>query len=210
VIALLAAAHLYLFQWPGEPPKALFLLPTEGENACGVANLVFGAPDGSWSGGSQGPKDSCEFRQWVDPGKLLPAWVDAGKIRPGAEVEVSWTFQGGGASGRGHAATLRAEEVPADSLKTSAASLSSSATKLKNDVRSEVKNGGSDPVLLGDAIAARHRPDDACLGNGPQLLLQPGETLVDVRPGLLSKSMQVWVVAFTGPKSCRWVEVRRR
>jgi len=59
-------------------------------------------------------------------------------------------------------------------------------------------------VLLGDAIAARHRPDDACLGNGPQLLLQPGETLVDVRPGLLSKSMQVWVVAFTGPKSCRW------
>jgi len=49
---------------------------------------------------------------------------------------VSWTFQGGGASGRGHAATLRAEEVPADSLKTSAASLSSSTTKLKNDVRS--------------------------------------------------------------------------
>jgi len=211
VIALLAAAaHLYLFQWPGEPPQALFVLPTEGENACGVANLVFGAPDGSWSGGSQGPKASCEFRQWVDPGKLLPAWVDAGKIMPGAEVEVTWTFQGGGATGKGRAATLRVEEVPADALKASAAGLSGTATKVKNDARVEVRNGGPAPVLLGDAVAARSKPDDSCVGSGPQVLLQPGETLVDLRPGLVSKSMQVWAAAFTGPKQCRWVEVRRR
>jgi hypothetical protein len=211
VIALLAAAaHLYLLQWPGEPPKVLFLLPTEGENACGVANLVFGAPDGSWSGGSQEPKASCEFRQWVDPGKLLPAWVDAGKITPGAEVEVTWTFQGGGATGKGHAVTLRAEEVPADTLKASAAGLSGTATKVKSDARAEVRNGGAAPVLLGDAIAARNKPDESCVGSGPQFLLQPGETLIDVRPGLVSKSMVVWAAAFTGPKQCRWVEVRRR
>ncbi|HEY4730963.1 MAG TPA: hypothetical protein VIH41_07535 [Myxococcales bacterium] len=210
MIALLAAAHLYLFQWPGEPPKALFLLPTEGENACGVANLVFGAPDGSWSGGTQGPKTSCEFRQWVDPGKLLPAWVDAGKITPGAEVEVTWTFQGGGATGKGHATTLRAEEVPADSLKASAAGLSGTATKAKNDARVEVKNGGAAPVLLGDAVAARGKPEDSCVGSGPQVLLEEGETLVDLRPGLISKSMRIWAAAFTGPKQCHWVEVRRR
>jgi hypothetical protein len=210
VIALLAAVHLYLFQWPGEPPKALFLLPTEGENACGVANLVFGAPDGSWSGGSQGPKASCEFRQWVDPGKLLPAWVDAGKITPGAEVEVIWTFQGGGATGKGHAATLRAENVPADTLKASAAGLSGTATKVKNDARVEVRNGGAAPVLLGDAVDARSKPDESCVGSGPQVFLKAGETLVDVRPGLVSKSMKVWAAAFTGPKQCRWVEVQRR
>lgn len=210
MIALLAAAHLYLFQWPGEPPTALFLLPTEGENACGVANLVFGAPDGSWSGGSQGPKASCEFRQWVDPGKLLPAGVDAGRITPGAEVEVTWTFQGGGATGKGHAATLRAEEVPADALKASAAGLSSTATKVRNDARVEVKNGGPAPVLLGDAVAARSKPEDSCVGSGPQVFLKAGETLVDLRPGLVSKSMRVWAAAFTGPKQCRWVEVRRR
>jgi hypothetical protein len=210
VIALLAAAHLYLFQWPGEPPKLLFLLPTEGENACGVANLVFGAPDGSWSGGSQGPKASCEFRQWVDPGKLLPAWVDAGKVTPGAEVEVTWTFQGGGATGKGHAATVRAEEVPADSLKVSAAGLSGTATKVKNDARVEVKNGGPAPVLLGDAVAARNKPDDSCAGSGPQVLLEQGETLVDLRPGLISKSMRIWAATFTGPKQCHWVGLRRR
>jgi len=210
VIALLAAAHLYLIQWPGEPPKAVFLLPTEGENACGIANLVFGAPDGSWSGGSQGPKATCEFRQWVDPGKLLPAWVDAGKITPGAEVEVTWTLQGGGASGKGHAAKLRAEEVPADSLKASAAGLSGTAAKAKNDARVEVRNGGAGPVLLGDAVAARSKPGDSCVGSGPQVFLKADETLVDLRPGLVSKSMQIWAAVFTGSKQCRWVEVPRR
>jgi hypothetical protein len=210
VIALLASAHLYLLAWPGEPPKALFELPMEGERACGVGTLNFGAPDGSWSSGTAGTGGTCEFRQWVEPDSLLPVWVDAGKIAAGTQVEVAWTLQGGAATGKGHKATLPAGPVSVETLKASPTGLSAKASKVKNDVRSEVKNGGSDPVLLGDAIAARHRPDDPCLGNGPQVLLQPGETLVDVRPGLLSKSMQVWVAAFSGPKSCRWVEVRRQ
>ena len=210
MIALLAAAHLYLLPWPGQPPKALFELPMEGESACGVGTLNFGAPDGSWSSGTAGSGASCEFRQWVDPDSLLPIWVDAGKMAAGKEVEVTWTLQGGKATGQGQKATLTPEPVAVEALKASPAGLSAKASKVKNDVRSELKNGGSDPVLLGDAIAARHRPDDPCQGNGPQVLLQPGETLVDVRPGLLSKSMEVWVAAFSGPKSCKWVEVKRR
>ena len=210
MIALLAVAHMYLFQWPGQPPKALFLLPTEGESACGVATITFGATDGSWSGGSAGVQSSCEFRQSVQPGSLLATWVDAAKARPGGDIEVAWTLQGGGAKGKGHTATLKAEPIAIDALKASGAGLSASATKVRNSVRVEVKNGGSEPVLLGDAVAARSRPKDDCVGNGPQALLQPGETLVDTRPGLLSKSMQVWAAAFTGPKHCRWVEVHRR
>jgi hypothetical protein len=209
VIALIAAAHLYLFQWPGEPPKALFLLPAEGENACGVGQVNFGAPDGSWSGGSAGSEASCEFRQSVQPDSLLPAWMDAGKAAAGAEVEVAWTLQGGAVSGKAHKTTVRAEAIGADALRTSSSGLSAMATKVKSNVRVELKNGGSGPILIGDAVAARNRPDDSCVGAGPQVLLQPGETLVDIRPGLLSKSMQVWAAAFTGPKQCRWVEVRR-
>lgn len=210
MIALIAAAHLYLFQWPGEPPKALFLLPAKGENACGVGPVNFGAPDGSWSGGSAGSQASCEFRQSVQPDSLLPAWMDAGKVAAGAEVEVAWTLQGGGASGKEHKTTLRAEAIAADALRMNSSRLSATATKVRNSVRVELKNGGSGPILVGDAVAARNRPDDSCVGAGPQVLLQPGETLVDTRPGLLSKSMQVWAAAFTGPKQCRWVEVRRR
>jgi len=210
VIVLIAAAHLYLFQWPGEPPKALFLLPAEGENACGIGPVNFGAPDGSWSSGSAGSQASCEFRQSVQPDSLLPAWTDAGKAAGGAEVEVAWTLQGGGATGKGHKATLRAEAIAPDALRMTASGLSAAAAKVKNNVRVELRNGGSGPILIGDALAARNRPGDTCVGAGPQVLLQPGETLVDTRPGLLSKSMQVWVAAFIGPRSCKWVEVRRR
>jgi hypothetical protein len=210
VIALFAAAHLYLLQWQGEPPRALFMLPTEGESACGVGPINFGPPDGSWSSGSGGGQVSCEFRQSVQPDSLLPAWIDAGKMKPGAEIEVTWVLQGGGAKGTGHKATLKAEAVPADTLRSTVAGLSGTAAKVKNNVRVELRNGGQGPILLGDAVAARNRPGDSCVGAGPQVLLQPGETLVDTRPGLLSKSMQVWAAAFTGPKSCKWVEVRRR
>ena len=210
MIALFAAAHLYLFPWPGEAAKALFLLPTEGESACGVGPVNFGAPDGSWSSGSGGAKVSCEFRQVVQPDSLLPAWIDAGKVVPGADIEVTWTLQGGGAKGSGHKATLKAEAVALDALRSSAAGLSATAAKVKNNVRVELRNGGQAPLLVGDAVAARNRPDDSCVGAGPQVLLQPGETLVDTRPGLLSKSMQVWAASFTGPKACKWVEVRRR
>jgi len=187
VIALFAAAHIYLFPWPGEPPKALFLLPTEGESACGMGPVNF-----------------------VQPDALLPAWIDAGKVVPGAEIEVTWTLQGGGAKGTGHKATLKAEAVAPDALRSTAAGLSAKAAKVKNNVRVDVRNGGQGPILLGDAVAARNRPDDSCVGAGPQALLQPGETLVDTRPGLLSKSMKVYAAAFTAPKKCRWVEIQRR
>ena len=210
MIALLAAAHLYLLQWQGERTKALFMLPSEGENACGIGPFDFGPPDNSWSSGSGGSQASCEFRQIVQPDTLLPAWVDAGKLAPGAEIEVSWTLQGGGAKGTGHKATVKAEPVAPDALRSTNAGLSATAAKVKSNVRVELKNGGQGPLLVGDAVAARNRPDDSCVGAGPQVLLQPGETLVDTRPGLLSKSMQVWVAAFTAPRHCRWVEVRRR
>lgn len=206
MIALLAAAHVYLLTWPGQPSKALFLLPAEG--ACGIGTLTFGAPDNSWTGGSAGANATCEFRQSVQPDSLLPIWVDAAKAKPGGEIEVAWTLQGG--SAKGHSLTLKAERVAVESLKASATGLSARATKVKNSVRVELKNGGPTALLFGDAVAARNRPDDSCVGNGPQILLQPGETLVDVRPGLLSKSMQVWAAAFTGPMQCHWVEVHRR
>jgi len=209
VIPLLAAAHLYVFAWPGEAPKALFLLPAEG-NACGVGQVIFGAPDGSWSGGSPGTPVSCEFRQQVQPDSLLPSWVDAGKAAPGADVDVTWSLTGGGAKGVAKQVTLKAEGVDVAALKTAPGGLSASAAKVKNSVKVQLKNGGSAPVLIGDAVAARNRPEDSCVGSGPQVLLQPGETLVDTRPGLLSKSMQVWAAAFSGPKTCKWVQVARR
>ena len=208
MIALLAAAHMYLFQWPGQPPKALFLL--QGEGACAIGTITFGSPDGSWSGGSAGAPADCEFRQSVQPDGLLPIWVDAAKAAPGADVDVTWTVAGKGGNAKGRSATLKVVPVAADSLKTSAGGLSATARKVKNSVRVELKNGGDGPLLVGDTVAARSRPEDSCVGGGPQVLLQPGETLVDTRPGLLSKSMQVWAAAFTGPKQCRWVEVQRR
>jgi hypothetical protein len=210
VIALLAAAHLYLIAWPGQPPKALFLLSTDGESGCALGSLTFGAPDGSWSGGSSGQKANCEFRQWVEPGTLLPSWVDAGKIKPGADVEVTWTLQGGRATGKEHTTTLKPEPTDAAALKASAAGFSGKVSKVKDNARVELKNGGSGPVLLGDAVASRNKPGDSCVGAGPQILLQPGEMLVDVRPGLVSKSMQIWTAMFTGPTSCKWIEVKRR
>jgi hypothetical protein len=206
---LLAAAHLYLFAWQGQQAKALFLLPGEG-NACAIGTLTFGAPDGSWSSGTAPQTASCEFVQLVEPDSLLGSWADAGKIAPGADVEVSWTVEGGSAKGKRQTATLKPEAVAVDGLKASSEGLSGTVAKVKDSARVELKNGSAGPVLVGDAVAARSRPHDKCLGAGPQVLLQPGETLVDTRPGLVSKSMQIWAAVFTGPTQCRWVEVRRR
>lgn len=207
---LLAAGHLYLFQWPDQPARLLMLLPAQGEDACGVGPVNFGPSDNSWSSGSAGMHPDCGFRQSVLPGSLLPLWVDAGKAKPGVPLEVAWTLVGGGASGKSRSETLTAEPVAVDELKASPAGLHATAAKVKSSVRVEVRNGGGGPVLLGDAVAARNRPKDACVGAGPQALLKAGETLVDVRPGLLSPSMQVWAAVFTGPKACRWVEVQRK
>jgi hypothetical protein len=207
---LLAAGHLYLFQWPDQPARLLMLLPSQGEDACGVGPVNFGPPDNSWSSGSAGTHPDCGFRQSVLPGSLLPLWVEAGKAKAGVPLEVSWTLAGGGATGKNHSATLTAEPVAVDDLKASPSGLHATAAKVKSSVRVEVKNGGDGPVLLGDAVAARSRPKDACVGAGPQVLLKAGETLVDARPGLLSPSMQVWAAVFTGPKQCRWIEIHRR
>ena len=87
--------------------------------------------------------------------------------------------------------------------------LSAKASKVKNSVRVEVTNKSQKPVLLGDSVALRGHPKDECVGPGPAAVIQPGETLVDQRPGLLSPSMNVWVSVFTGEKACKWVEVRR-
>src|SRR5512140_1224710 len=116
---LLAAGHLYLFQWPEEPARLLMLLPAEGENACGVGPVNFGPSDNSWSGGSAGTHPDCGFRQSVLPGSLLPLWMDAGKAKPGGTLEVTWALAGGGASGKSHSATLTAEPVQVDELKAS-------------------------------------------------------------------------------------------
>lgn len=208
--AVVAAGHMYLFQWQDGPPRALLLLPSEGETACGVGPVNFGPADNSWTAASAGTQASCSFRQSVSPGSLMSVWVDAPRAQPGSPLEVAWTLTGGGASGKGHTVTLTPAAVQVESLKASPAGLQAKAAKVKNSVRVEVRNAGSGPVLLGDAVAARTQPKDSCVGNGPQVLLQPGESLSDTRPGLLSPSMQVWAAAFTGPKQCRWVELQRR
>jgi hypothetical protein len=137
------------------------------------------------------------------PGPLLPSWVDDAPPDTG-EVDVTYTVQG---AEKPSVVSLKAETP--GMLAGDGAGLAARAQKVKDQVRVEVTNKGDKPVLLGDAVAARNRPRDACLGPGPAAVVQPGETLVDVRPGLLSKSMQVWVAVFTSPKNCKWVEVRR-
>src|SRR5260370_37605832 len=137
------------------------------------------------------------------PGPLLLSWVDDVPPDAGA-VEVTYTVQG---AERPLAVSLKAE--PPGMLAADGAGLAARPQKIKDKVRVEVTNKGDKPVLLGDAAAARNRPRDACLGPGPAAVLQPGETLVDVRPGLLSKSMQDWLAVFTSPKTCNGVEARR-
>ena len=106
--------------------------------------------------------------------------------------------------------SLTAERIDAAALAASAGSLAATVHKVKENVRSVVTSNASHPVLLGDAIAARNKPKDDCRGPGPSVVLQKGESLLDVRPGLLSPSMQVWVAAFTGSKQCTWVKVATR
>jgi hypothetical protein len=199
MIALLAAAHLYLFP---EQNRALFLLPAP-EKACGLSSLRYGPSDGKWESGSNLKAASCEFLVHVTPGPLLPSWVDDVPPNVG-EVDVTYTVQG---SEKPQVVSVKAETP--GMLASDGAGLAARAQKVKDKVRVEITNKGDKPVLLGDAAAARNRPRDACLGPGPATVLQPGETLADVRPGVLSKSMQVWAAVFSSPKNCKWVEVRR-
>ena len=84
------------------------------------------------------------------------------------------------------------------------------ASKVGNRVRVELTNRSDKPLLLGDATALRGKPKDDCVGLGPAAVLQPGETLLDQRPGILSPSMKVFVSVFTGERNCRWIEVARK
>jgi len=204
VIALLAAAaaagHVYVLPW-----AVLFELPVPGEKACAVSSLRYGPPDGKWERGSQQEKPaSCEFRQFALPGPLLPIWAEPAEL---AEVTVTYAVQG---SGEPQTISLTAESIDPATLATPAGPLTATVQKVKGNVRSVVTNGSSHPVLLGDAIAARNKPRDDCRGPGPVAVLQKGESLLDIRPGLLSPSMQVWVAAFTGRRQCTWVKAATR
>ena len=195
MIALLAAGHLYVTLG-----KLLFLVPASS-NACGLASLRFGPASGQWDSGASPPKADCDFKQVVEPESLVATWGETEKKFDDLAV----TYQVAGES-KPRTVSLKPEPLTPDGK----AKLSASAKKVKNSVRVEVKNVGDAPVLLGDAAAARARPKDGCLGGGPTVVLAPGETLLDTRPGLLSPSMKAWVAVFSGAKDCRWTEVPTR
>ena len=88
--------------------------------------------------------------------------------------------------------------------------MAATVEKVKDRVRAVVTSKAAHPLLVGDAVAARNKPKDSCVGPGPVAVLQPGDSFVDVRPGLLSKSMVVWLASFTGPRRCTWVKVATR
>jgi len=197
--ALLAAAHLYLLPW-----KMLFVLPAQSEKPCALTSLRYGPPDGKWESGSNPQPSNCEFRVSVAPGPLLPAWAELPPKEVG-DLEITYTVQG--------AAKPQTVSVKAEKLEPAAAGpadFSARASKVKNSVRVELANKSERPILVGDATALRGKPKDDCVGPGPAAVLQPGETLIDVRPGVLSPSMKVFVSVFTGEKECRWVEVARK
>ena len=199
-VALVAAAHAYVLPW-GD----LFLLPSGRESACAISSLRYGPPGGKWERGSQQEKPaSCEFRQFVVPGPLLPIWAEHAELD---EVNVTYTVQG---SSEPQTLSLHAEPIDPAKLDIAGTPLSATVEKVKNNVRAVVTSNAAHPVLLGDAVAARNKPKDSCVGPGPVAVVQPGEALVDVRPGLLSKSMVVWVAAFTGPRRCTWVKTPTR
>ncbi len=198
--ALLGAGHAYVLPW-----GVLFLLPAHGENACAISSLRYSPPGGQWERGSQLDKPaSCEFRQQVLPGPLLPVWVEPAEFD---EVNVTYTVQG---KAEPETISVRAERLDPAQLGVEGASLAATVQKVKGRVRSVVMSNAPHPVLLGDAIASRNKPREACAGPGPAAVLQAGESLLDVRPGLLSPSMQVWVAAFTGAKQCTWVRAATR
>ena len=198
ILALvLAAAHLYVL-----PSKVLFLLPAD-EKSCGVTSVRYGPSDGKWETGSNFAAPDCQFKVAVMPGHLLPAWSDPGGKKMEGAMDVVYTEPGA-------PKPRTATGVQPEKLETATGgALSAKAEKLKSSVRVEVTNKGDKPVLLGDSVAARSKPRDECMGPGPAAVLQPGETLVDIRPGLLSKSMSVWVSEFSDEKTCKWREVQR-
>src|SRR5216683_1324477 len=122
VIALLAAAaagHVYVLPW-----AVLFELPVPGEKACAVSSLRYGPPDGKWERGSQQEKPaSCEFRQFVLPGPLLPVWAEPAEL---AEVKVTYTVQG---SGEPQTISLTVESIDPATLAAPAGALTATVQK---------------------------------------------------------------------------------
>lgn len=200
ILTLLAAAHVYVLPW-----KMLFMLPAQSEKPCGIASVRYGPPDGKWEGGSNPQPAGCEFRVSVAPGPMFPAWAE---LPPQAAetLDVTYTVES--------ASKPQTVSVKPEKLEPAAAHASDFAVHAaksgKKSVRVEVTNKSDRPLLLGDATALRGKPKDACLGPGPAAVVAPGETLVDVRPGILSPSMNVWIAVFTGEKDCKWVEVARK
>jgi len=196
LLAAAVAGHAYVLPW-----GVLFELPVPGERVCAVSSLRYGPPDGKWERGSEQEKPvSCEVRQLVQPGLLLPTWTAAEEL---AEVKVTYTLQG---SQEERTVMLQAEPLDPEKLAAGPGSFAATVQKVKNDVRSVVTNHASHPVLVGDAFVGLGKPKDDCRGPGPSAVLQKGESLLDVRPGLLSPSMKAWVAVFTGPKRCSWVQ----
>jgi len=193
MIALLAAGHIYVTLG-----RLLLLLPAT-EKTCAVQQVRFGPKDRSWERGANPPGGDCQFQQFVEPGAQEPIWADPGSdTKP--DLEVVYQVPG---EARPKLVTLKEEPLePA-----AAAHLSAHARKIKSRVRVEVKNTGDAAVLAGDVIASRTKPHDSCQGNGPTAAIPPGETLVDIRPGLLSPSMNAYVAVFTSEKHCHWLEV---
>jgi hypothetical protein len=198
ILPLIAAAHLYLLPW-----KMLFLLPAGSDKPCGLTSLRYGPPDGKWESGSNPSAPDCRFRVSVHPGPLLPAWGDL-PPRPADQLDVTYTVQG---DPKPRTASVKVETVSAPPGQP--ADFSVKASKVKSSVKVEVTNKAEKPLVVGDAVTLRGKPRDDCVGPGPAAVLSPGETLVDVRPGLLSPSMKVFVSVFTGEKDCKWIEVRR-
>jgi hypothetical protein len=199
ITALLAAAHLYVLPW-----KMLFLLPAESAKPCAVTTLRYGPLDGTWEGGSNPPANDCEFRVSVAPGPLLPAWVELPPQEAG-DLAVTYTVQG---ASRPETVSVKAEKLLPAPARSS--DFVAKASKVGSRVRVELTNKSDKPLLLGDATALRGKPKDDCMGPGPAAVLQPGETLLDQRPGILSPSMKVFVSVFTGERTCRWIEVARK
>jgi hypothetical protein len=193
IALLLAVGHVYAAQG-----KLLFLLPAP-ESACAITLLRYGPTSNKWEKVAPQPEGQCSFRQSVEPGGLLPAWGDTGQGND--ELEIAYQLKGD--------KKFQDVKLTPEALKTGEPKFSAKADKHKNGVKVQLKNEGPDAVLVGDAIAARGKPTDSCVGNGATVALQPGETLVDVRPGLVSKSMKVYAAVFTGDKECKWVEVKR-
>lgn len=199
ILAFLLAAgagHLYVL-----PSKVLFMLPAD-DKSCGVTSVRYGPSDGKWETGSNLAPPDCQFRVWVKPGPLQPAWSDPGGKPIEGAIDVTYTLQG---ASKPQVVTLQPEKIEPQP----GGHLTATAAKVKSSVRVEVTNKSDKPVMLGDCVAGRGKPRDECLGPGPAAVLQSGETLVDIRPGLLSKSMNVWVSEFSDEKTCKWVEVRR-